>query len=480
MNFYCILCCSTPSSSKWAFNSDRAPPSGDRFEPRSSNRNYTDDRQRGRSDISWGGRNDRLPSRQRDENESNDRFSRGSNDLRNNNRSDDTRGTSTHQSSEPRPERLRFMRGDTQPSNNTLSRDRQLGSHDSINSLQHQSSADSSINTLTDTTQRSTLSDRPSANPVQPLQPVKLGKSDNPLSLSERFAQRKAQGISGERMDEPSRNDRFGSSDRYNRSDEPRQQVVGSRFARVPGEERYGGGERRDRAAYGAGRFNEDGSRNQSYGSGRYSASRDLGELPTGPSARQNDYIPEPSKPQPKKLAAAVPQTEIDINKLSERYDSDAVKLDVKEIVKIQNPLQSAIDSKTSVNSTQLSDYINTFDLIKFNQSISDVIVRSIIDNKLTLKQTVDIIQQHVVNQSQQQTLIITILSSYVQRKDEGELQQLVNESQLNILSIIAPDMSGQKLDELLEKHNLLRLKPVADITGPINVYVVSIACFFS
>lgn len=437
----------------------------------------------------WDSKDNRGSDKWGSRNNSNARFSRND-DSRSqqgwNNRNDN-RQHQQQQQQDNRPAHLKFSRGIT---NDNTSR----------NNNTEQQQQQQQQQALDDSTSRLSLNDRRSSHDEssllssaqQPsLEPVKLGK-DSGLSLAERMAARKQQREQeAQYNDAPTRtgntySDRIGRSSRdnnYNNNDQRERPASSGRFAR-PADEGSRYGDDREGSDRGTGRSSRGGrggylenrerimQERDRYGGSSGSRHVDITQLPTKPMSHLNyeqEQEAAAAASQPKKLEAAKAQKEIKADELEKRYDTSAVKLDVVEKNKTVNKLQNAIDNKQSIKIDDLNNNVNTIDLSKHNNELADVIVRSIIDNSIQFNDVINSIQKHITDNNQSKQLILTIITKYQERRDENKLLELINNSNIDILSIIAPNLSGNELDNYLEQHNLLRLKPVVDITEPIQ-----------
>jgi hypothetical protein len=418
------------------------------------------------------------PTERWNNNRNNDNNNNNSNSNSNSNsRFTDRFSDRTDRPPSDRPSSDRFSSGDRENRGDSYSS--RFGSRDNNRDLPRDNRDNRSFNR--DPSDRPQRSNAPGPARSEAAQPV-----------SDRF--RRPEGENNEEDGE-----RSGSYDRYNNDSSDRRDNRGGgggynrdnrdnrpahlRFGKSTGgasggqDERFSRDDRGDRGS--SGRYGDRGDRGNDRGD-RYHANRPNPDdpLPSGPASKrreqQGTQLPRDSSSNVGNNNAAESKQQRAAVARNVAFDDSLKAVEVVQLAQKLTPLEKAVENRESIDEKQLIDSLKR---IKLDESellgeVSAVLARSLIENKINLK---NLVAQTTKQQSQSAAeLIIQTLSAYQDIKSDKQLQAFVKSSDVDILSVIAPNLSGQQLSDFLADNQLTILKPVADITGQVDNLIKS------
>lgn len=155
------------------------------------------------------------------------------------------------------------------------------------------------------------------------------------------------------------------------------------------------------------------------------------------------------------------PEQEAEAPKPSKSHREKGEKEPAKQETK--SALERALDDKSAVTLDDLTEGLANLKLTADNRSqFSEVVAKSLFLNKLTLKEGVEALEEKLPADAP--AAVIGILQFLKTKKGDSAVLGMVEHSKINILDVIAKDLSRDALQKLLTDSSLLCLMPASDL----------------
>lgn len=151
------------------------------------------------------------------------------------------------------------------------------------------------------------------------------------------------------------------------------------------------------------------------------------------------------------------PEQEAEAPKPAKTQREPAAKQETK------STLERALEDKSAVTVDDLAEGLSNLKLTADNRSqFSEVIAKSLFSNKLTLKDGVKTLEEKIPADAP--AAVLSVLQLLKTKKGDTVVLDMVAHSKLNILDVIAKDLSRDALQKLLTDSSLLCLMPASDL----------------
>jgi len=176
-------------------------------------------------------------------------------------------------------------------------------------------------------------------------------------------------------------------------------------------------------------------------------------------------------KPVAKKEVAPAPVVEEIAREVDEKLLIDVVPVEERETA-----LQKALKEEGSVSDAELAEGLPKLEITQdVRGQMTDLLMKSLLANKLTVDQLVGTLQAHCEKTEDALKMITSTLGLFNTKWGERKLMDMVKVAEVDLCSVLAPELGGEALDSFLKANGLFCLKPVnTDITKSIEALLAS------